>query len=122
MKQSICLLIAVIFLSGCATAPLAIETVDINNETVMTNIFNKQKDWDEKTKDSFINGRLEVGMTTLQVLYMQKVPVYWSKHKVGEDVYETWSIPWSGPDHWTCDFKNGILTGYSTKARYYSSE
>ena len=122
MKNITYVLLSVMLISGCVTAPLSVGYVDINNKSAMVDIFDKHKDWDEKTKDSFINGKLQIGMTSLQVLYLQKVPIYWSRHKIGDDTYETWSLPWVGPDHWTCDFKNGILTGYSMKARYYSSE
>jgi len=111
--------IGILLLNGCAT-PGVVGV--LKNKGTLTAIFNRHKDWDEKTKDSFIQGKLQLGMTKGQVLYLQGSPNNWSKYKIGEDIYETWIYPLSVADYSTCDFNNGFLVGYSDRGRYYSSE
>src|SRR3989339_356328 len=108
-----------LLLSGCATPGIV---GVLKDRGALSTIFNKHLDWDEKTKDSFIQGKLQLGMGKGQVLYLQGSPASWSKYKIGEDVYESWSWEMSVAYYSTCDFKNGILIGYHRRGRYYSSE
>jgi outer membrane biogenesis lipoprotein LolB len=108
-----------LLLSGCAT-PGVVGV--LKNRGTLTAIFNKHKDWEEKTRDSFIQGKLQLGMSKGQVLYLQGSPNNWSKYKIGQDIYETWMSPMSINEYSTCDFKNGVLIGYSIRGRYYGTE
>lgn len=110
---------AALLLSGCATPGIV---GILKDRGTLNAIFDKHKDWDEKTKDSFSQGKLQFGMKKGQILFLQGSPASWSKYKIGDDVYESWSWEISVAYYSTCDFKNGILIGYHRKGRYCSAE
>ncbi|MBU4346244.1 MAG: hypothetical protein KKH29_02830 [Candidatus Omnitrophica bacterium] len=112
-------MLVILLLNGCATPGVV---GFFKDRGTLTGIFNKHKDWDEKTRESFIQGELQLGMSKGQVLYLQGSPNNWSTYKIGNDIYETWMSPMSVSKYSTCDFKNGVLTGYSIRGRYYSSD
>jgi len=117
LSKLIFLFIAIFSLSGCATPGL---TVIFKDRGTLNTIFSQHKDWDEKTKDSFLRGELQLEMTKGQVLYLQGSPASWSKYKIGNDTYESWSWEISVAPYSGCDFKNGLLVGYSVRGKYYS--
>ncbi len=108
-----------LLLSGCATPGVV---GILKDRGTLNAIFDKHKDWDEKTKNSFSQGKLQLGMEKGQVLYLQGSPASWSRYKIGDDIYESWSWEISVAHYSTCDFKNGILIGYHRRGRYYSTE
>lgn len=118
-KHLIVALIINVLLSGCAIPGIV---GILKDKGTLVSIFNKNKDWDETTRDSFIKGELQLGMTKGQVLYLQGSPASWSRYKMGNDIYESWSWEISVAYYSTCDFKNGVLIGCHRRGRYFSAD
>ena len=112
-------ILVILLLNGCATPGVV---GILKDRGTLNAIFNKHKDWGEVTRDSFTKGELQLGMKKGQVLYLQGSPASWSRYKIGDDIYESWSWEISVAHYSTCDFKNGILIGYHRRGRYYSVE
>jgi len=121
------MVLAFLFFVGCATPsefyrPFAGISGARKDRGTLILIFNKHKDWPQETKENFIKGELQLGMTKGEVLYLQGMQLGWSRHKLENDVYESWS--WSAATSYydTCDFKNGILVGYyAVDGKYFST-
>jgi|GEM_PF-6483773 len=123
MKKLIVLLLC-FGLCGC-TAATAISS---NRKNLI------KSDWPKDTLQEFREGIIKIGMNKEQVFFLLGAPQYWTKHELQEGIFESWF--WAAPEQtkvmWvtTCDFKNGILTGYSggvssrlsTKGCYYSKD
>lgn len=113
-------LFVIVFIGqGCATPGVV---GILKDKGTLISIFNKHKDWDEATRDSFIKGELCIGMTKGQILYLQGSPASWSKFKISNDIYESWSWQISAAYYSTCDFKNENLIGYHRRGKYVGSE
>lgn len=120
MKKNLFILgTLILIISGCATPGFVGVFKD---KYILTDIFNKHNDWPAETKDNFIKGFLQLGMTKGQVLYLQGSPNNWSKYNINDATYESWSWPMSIAKYSTCDFKNGLLVGYSERGKYYSPD
>lgn len=110
----------VIFLNfyGCATP-------GVSSSEFRRNLASS-KNWDEKTKQNFIEKNPTFGMTKEQIFWMCGSPEKWSKQTIGDVIFETWiySIPQGGLSLriTTFDFQNGILAGFSGNGRYFSSD
>lgn len=119
MKKILTITILFLFLSGCATPGIV---GILKDKGTLTKIFDKHREWPQETKESFLKGELKLGMTKGQVLYLQGSPASWSRYKIGDDIYESWSWEISGAHYSTCDFKNGLLIGSHRRGRYLSND
>jgi len=118
MKKLLAVLLC-LGLAGCATTP-----------GIMSDEFRKElaakKDWPQDTKQSFIDGKIKLGMTKEEVFFLVGSPLNWSKYTTKDGVFETWSW-WQPPVSQAMnsvlitsfDFKDGVLVGYSGEGRYY---
>jgi len=76
-----------------------------------------KNDWPRDTIHEFNKGIIKVGMNKEQVFHLLGSPEYWTRYEFQEGVFESWF--WATAEQsklaWvaSCDFKNGILIGYS---------
>jgi len=118
------LIILILFLSGCTAA-----TAISKNRDVLI-----KENWPRDTIGDFRQGVIKIGMTKEQVFYLLGSPYYWTRYELSEGIFESWF--YAAPEQTkimfvaSCDFKNGILTGFSggttsgwsTKGCYYTKD